>query len=122
MTAHWASTEADFQRYYGLNLAQACYGASPLGTRRLMALLRGLPQESNFQRELNPDTGWGYQEELLALLAELMDYGNRLFYAAAPFKSKKKMEPIKIPRPGGEKREKKKPSHEEIMRFFGGGN
>lgn len=124
MTTHWDAAEADFQHFYGLDLRRVCYGPSPLGTRRLMALVRGLPADSNLNRILSPDTGWGYNEELLAVLAELVDYGNRLSYAVAPFKHKKTQEPIRIPRPGSERVNVKPPppSHEEIVRFFGGGN
>ena len=120
MTTHWDQVEADFQRFYSIDLRGACYGASPLGSRRLMTLLRGLPPDSNLNRVLYPDAEWGYNEELLALLAELMDYGNRLSYAVAPFKHKKKQEPIRIPRPHQRLVEKPKASHEEIVAFFQG--
>jgi hypothetical protein len=117
---HWDTAEADFQHFYALDLREACYGPSPTGSRRLMALLRGLPQESGLGRVLYPQSDWGYSEELLATLAELVDYGNRIAYAAAPFKRKETLKPIQIPRPHQQKTEKPKASHDEILRFFGG--
>lgn len=89
-----------------------------------MSLVRGLPADSNLHRLLYPEADWGYSEELLALLAELVDHGNRLFFGSLRSKHQKMPEPIRIPRPGDEAKPKgkPKPSHEEIVRFFGGGN
>lgn len=71
--------------------------------------------------------GWGYTEELLALVAQLIDQGNRLFYDRHRRKGAKAAEPIRIPRPGGPPeapRRLEKPrmaSGEEILAFFSKG-
>lgn len=123
MNEHWDAAEADFQRFYGLDLRRVCYGPSPLGTRRLKALVEGLPSESSLYRVLHPGAAdWGHSEELLAILAELQDEANRMFYTVNWRKAARK--PIQLRRPwqATEPVRPVRASHEEILRFFGGRN
>lgn len=93
--------EADFQRFYGLPLLPALFGPERLSPRRLVALTRQLPRESALARiELGPMRDWTHTDELLALNAELLDYGNRIAILKAT-RGKSKPRPIKIVRPDG---------------------
>ncbi len=47
----WSPLEADFARYYQIHLGQACFGPQPIGTRRLLTLIDGLPPDSAFVRD-----------------------------------------------------------------------
>ncbi len=51
MAQQWASLEADFQRFYGLDLRRVLW-VDRVGCRRLWDLIDGLPDVSAFQREL----------------------------------------------------------------------
>lgn len=91
--------------------------------------MKGLPQGGAFHRSLRPESfGWTHTDELLAVLAELVDYSNRLFMLANTKKGTKLPDPLQINRPGEDpqkrkdaaKNVKRKPTHEEVVRFFGG--
>jgi len=98
--------EADFQRFYGLDLGEACWGDNHVGVRRLMALIRGLPPESTLSRV----TGdwWTEGHELTASLVELthaVAQASQLsaqtgWAQVAGKKQFPKPDPLKIPRPG----------------------
>ncbi len=95
-----SALEADLQRFYGLELVPALFGPRRLSPRRLVALVRNLPRSSAVARyEIGERRDWGYTEELLALNAELSDYGNRIALMAAT-RGKAKPRPLKITRPG----------------------
>ena len=49
---------------------------------------------------------WGDQEELLAKLVEVVDYGNRLFFRVHSDKRDEQPKPIRISRPGQPKAER----------------
>jgi hypothetical protein len=51
----WGSLEADFQRFYGLNLNEEVFGKD-MSMRRLLVLIRGLPADSAFGYFLDDDT------------------------------------------------------------------
>lgn len=82
-----------------------------MGARRLLALIRGLPRDSATLRTVG--TPWGFTEELLAILAEQVDWGN-LLYHRVHFKAPHP-EALKIRRPGEEKR--KTASSEQLAAF-----
>jgi len=96
--------ESDFQRYYGLNLREELWGENPIGMRRFQALVRGLPLDSSLVRSQDPKrlgVGWNSNTELLAVIAQVIDNGNRLFYQANFKGSMPK--PLKIVRPWEDK-------------------
>ena len=85
--------------------------------RRLLALVQGLPPGGALDRAANPDTlgvGWGNQEELLAVIAELVDQGNRDFAVANARPGAGKRQPITIDRPGRRPR-KRQPEPGETL-------
>ncbi|WP_353625783.1 Gp15 family bacteriophage protein [Bacillus sp. JCM 19041] len=47
----WAALEADFYRFYDLNLTKEGFG-NRLSWRRFLVFVRGLPEDSAFQRFL----------------------------------------------------------------------
>lgn len=93
-----------------------------MGARRVLALTRGLPPDSALARSINPEAAaWGNTEELLAVLAELIDHGNRLLFSVNRGKGTRIPEPIKIRRPGSivEDIKRAPASHAEVIAFFG---
>lgn len=52
MVGQWDQLEADFRRFYRLDLRECLWGREWLGCRRLWALMAALPAESAFQRAL----------------------------------------------------------------------
>ena len=113
--------EADFQREYGIDLREALYGDSPIGGRRLSALIEGLSPESTTMRKLMwGDQPWSTTNELLASLVESVDLTNRLLYISGHFKGEV-WEPLHIKRPylQAPKEEKQVPDIEEARSFFG---
>jgi hypothetical protein len=83
-------------------------------------LLHHLPRNSAVHREIDPDRWmWTESEELLALVAELVSEGNRLYIMAHAKRGARTPEPLHIPRPG-ERSERRKPSSpSEVRGFFG---
>ncbi|MFB4260267.1 Gp15 family bacteriophage protein [Shouchella clausii] len=47
----WAALEADFYRFYGINLTKEGF-ENRLSWRRFLVFVRGLPEDSAFQRFL----------------------------------------------------------------------
>lgn len=91
-----------------------------MGVRRILALIAGLPPGSAVHRSIDPHgagKGWTTQEELLSTIAEVVDYGNRLFYAANTKKGSKQPKPLFIPRPTQPKR--RKANSDDLKRIFG---
>ena len=59
------------------------WGPTPIGARRLWALLKNLSSSSAFAKAKYADGQvWGNVEELLALTCELLDLNNRLTFGA----------------------------------------
>lgn len=94
--------------------------------RRLLVLTKGLPRAGAFHRSLDPESwDWGFAEELLAVLTEVVDYGNRLFFAANAQPHTQMPAGIVIRRPGVAEEPPPpapKPSHEEVIDFFARAN
>jgi hypothetical protein len=60
--------EADFQRFYGLDLVEAAHGPAQVGVRRLVALISNLPPESALARVYGTRSTWTNTDEMLAAL------------------------------------------------------
>lgn len=93
---HHGALTADFQREYSLNLDEEVAGG--ISSSRMDALISHLGPGTAIFREINPEWSWGNQEELLALIAELIDRLDRHFVMANS-QNGKAWEPISIPRP-----------------------
>lgn len=106
---------------YGIDLRHACYGTDRIGGRRLLALVRGLGPRSALGRAHNQGQDWSTMEDLLSLLAELVDQGNRMFFAANRGKNADRIpEPIQISRPGVETEVKPQATSDDVKQFFKG--
>lgn len=72
-----------------------------MSARRFVALYDGLGVDTASYRAALPDTWhWTTEHELLALLAELVDQGNRQFVIANSREGAQPPKPIKLTRPG----------------------
>lgn len=103
---HGEALEADFQRFYGLDLYQEVYGPHPISARRFVALTRWLPEEAAVWRSTK--TAWSTETELQAVLIEVLDSFRRLYLQAHSKKGAKLPDPISIPRPYKTKTESRK--------------
>lgn len=81
--------EADFARFYRLDLRRALWGPGPVGVRRLLVLVRQLPAESATVRAVTH--GWTFEADVAALTAELVDLVARAHGV--------KKDPLRVPRP-----------------------
>lgn len=105
-----------------MDLAKACYGPDAIGVRRLLVLVRQLPPGSPLHRATDP-RGWSWTatDELLAVIAELVDLNNRLFIQANSRKSGNGPKPLQIRRPWEDEQRQEPRSQataEEIRAFF----
>lgn len=100
------------------------WGSEPFGGRRLFSLVSKLPPESALAASLQGEAfGWRNSEELLALIAELLDLNNRLFVQANSKPGSPRPKPLEIPRPyraTEPDRPQPKATADEITRFFKG--
>ncbi len=97
--------EADFQRFYHLDLRVQIAQETP---RRLLVLIQGLPADAATWR---PDTGgWTTQDELAAGTMELMDSWFRILALVGGAKKQQLPKQVEIERPerGGEKPQPKR--------------
>lgn len=88
LAEHWDALDADFRRFYNLDLEECCFGPREFGVRRLKAYIGNLPPDSSIARLM----GWSWDEmrEMTATLIELEVNSRR----------QKKSDPIfKYPRP-----------------------
>jgi hypothetical protein len=100
MREHFEAVEADFQSHYGIDLRDALWGPRPIGVRRLLSLINGLPIRGAMHREISSDgRDWSSIEELLATVIELLDFGNRMRFAASVKQGTEIWEPIEVRRP-----------------------
>lgn len=110
LVEHWPAIEADFRRFYQLDLPDLVFGEHPATARRLEVLIGGLPADSSLiAQDLDPEhRGWGNAEELLALLLET--------FVAVNSKPGGRFE---VPRPYRAAKPKMATA-EEMRSFFGG--
>lgn len=85
LQTHWDAVEADFQRYYRLDIRQPCNR----GARRMLVLLRGLPEDAAVWR----DNIWTLRDEVLAKTLEATDYWGRNIAGALGIKDAGKQQP-----------------------------
>lgn len=96
-----------------------------MSARRLLVLVAGLPHDSAVNRAVVPERAWpAYAaEELLAVLVELVDEGNRLFGAAHSKEGRPHRKPVEVLRPADiieRAKPRRQSTPEELARFFGG--
>lgn len=76
LKAHLGEVEADFHRFYQLDVAEVVRARK---WRKLYHLIRYLPAEAATSRELtgrNPETEWGNSEHLLAAIFDVLRAAN----------------------------------------------
>jgi hypothetical protein len=96
---HFDALEAAFQHEYGLHLGKEIW-VNHISGRRMMALVTHLPPDSALHRAMEPKAwGWGHEEELLAVLCELVDRHDRHYVAAHRKDGKAPGEPLRVNRP-----------------------
>lgn len=123
---HFPQLEADFARYYQLDLPAAVWGDPPMSARRLATLTAELPPDSATARAAGGvPAGWGTAEELLATLVEVTHAGNAMFHRVHSEKGARPMEPVRIPRPydagnGAARPQPRKATSAEMVAFFKG--
>lgn len=121
---HFDAVEADFARFYGLDLPALLWGPEPVTYRRLAVLVRGIPAESALGFSTGTyRPGWGPTEELLAIVAEVVDYGNRLYFKAHSKRGAQQPKPLAItrpPDPNAPPKKRRKATSEELKELFGG--
>jgi len=127
LAERWEALEADFARYYHLDLTQACWGEEAVGVRRLHTLIQHLPRTPATVRALLGDLAdWGTTEELLAATVDRLGEVTSLLHHAHFKPPHPDVQPV--PRPGDDGRpaelELAAPpqmsSRDEIRAFFGG--
>ena len=82
---------------YGLDLRESLWGSQPLGVRRLLSLISGLPRTSALTRAANGE--WTQEDELLATIVDIIGVSNHMFLQANSKKGTLLPEPIHYPRP-----------------------
>jgi hypothetical protein len=118
---HWGPLEADFHRYYELDLSEALWGPHRLSTRYLAVRVGALPEDSAFARAVSPTPGWRTVDELLAQVIEATTETNRLLHHA--HFEKPHPRGFRFPRPGRETAvPKPRMSTAAEIRAFAGGS
>lgn len=101
LSDYWDEIDADFARYYGLDLADACFGPNHVGLRRLRGLIGGLPHTSALARAMG--WAWSDEAEMTAVLVELVHDQAASTRAVVQALGAKKWsgpkEPLRWPRP-----------------------
>ena len=115
MITYFNALEADFARYYQIDLPAAVWGPEPISGRRFRSLITALPADGAFGREVSPPQQWGNVEELLATTIEVIDFGNRILHEA--YCAKPHPDPIQIIRPGTEP-ERRNATPDELRAFL----
>jgi hypothetical protein len=101
LSDYWDEIDADFARYYGMDLAAACFGPDHIGVRRLKGLIGSLPHTSALARAMG--WAWSDEAEMTAVLVELLHDQAASTRAVVQALSGKKWngpkEPLRWPRP-----------------------
>lgn len=88
--------------------------------RRFLALFNGIGPGSAVHRAADPEAWhWQTEHELLALVAELVDMGNRQFVRANSKEGATQPKPIVITRPGQVTRKQRGTTLDELMTMTG---
>lgn len=95
--SHFDALEADWARVYQRDLRADLYGPTPLGARRVLALIEWLPPDAAIWRANR--TSWTDERELLATQIEVLDALRRAFVVAHSKQGTRPPEPIRVPRP-----------------------
>jgi hypothetical protein len=108
--------EADFQRYYGLNLTDALFGPEPISSRRLFNLVVALPPGSATHRDADSSMAWTAGEHLLANIVDLLQENTMLTARSPWFKGSKDAPPQleRQARPGQRPAHADEPAPEEL--------
>jgi len=115
MRLHFEAVEADFQAHYGIDLRDALWGRRPMGARRLLSLVNGLPMRGPVHRAIASDgRDWSTLEELLATVIEMLDFGNRLMFASNVRQGTPVWDPIQVRRPYEAERVPEKPQQVSV--------
>ena len=93
----YEALESDWLRFYSRDLREDLWGTTPVGVRRIAALVKNLPAESSTVRELNKD--WNADRELSAVTVELLHSILRTYVSANSKAGTRLPEPLHIPRP-----------------------
>lgn len=97
----WDDLDVDFRRFYGLDLADACWGPDQLGVRRLSVYVERLPADSTVAR--SEGFAWDDLREMTATLVELSHdtaISNRAMVGSLTGKRfPGPREPLRFPRP-----------------------
>lgn len=100
MNQSYEPLEAALLHEYGIDLREALWGREPVGARRLISLVRGLPPDSALHRATDPrGWNWNNKEELLAGILERVDWANILYLSAHGVKEHDLPPAVKVTRP-----------------------
>jgi hypothetical protein len=81
-----------------VHLGAACYGPNPIGLRRLISLVKGLPLEAR-TKNVDGDNPWTMQIELAASTLEMLHRQAVLFLQANSKPGASLPPPLVVPRP-----------------------
>ncbi len=85
---------------YGLDLSDALWGEKPMSVRKLVALMRHLPEDNAVTRAVGY---WDQKSELLATIVDQIGLSNHLYVAAHVKEGTKIGDPVGFPRPWDDK-------------------
>ena len=81
---------------YGLDLIDTLWGERPFSVRKLVALVRWLPEDSAVTRAVG---SWSQKSEILATIVDMIGASNHMYLAAHVKEGTKIGDPLRFPRP-----------------------
>ena len=81
---------------YGLDLKDALWSDRPFSVRKLVALVRWLPEDSAVTRAVG---SWDQKSEILATIVDMIGAGNHMYLASHVKEGTKIGDPLRFPRP-----------------------
>lgn len=122
LAERWDRVEADFQRFYALDLREQV--ADPrVGVRRLHALVDSLPPEASCWRTDDGGPAWTRADELAAVSLELTDVWGRMLHAAllrlGGARQLPDYKPFRVDHPNRPSSEPRQPKRVSIADAFG---